>query len=236
MLFKVPANLNSIKIESINLHDIGTISATNQENKPVSITVKKIDVKPKTISNLSNLKIEDEINIDQSASIKLEKVTLDKATLNLDLHTYILSNYVNKPLLSGTLGKAPSKIYLKKPADGSSPLKSVDYIILQGDFETSCDEWKGFTNIDDTLFNEKACVDYNAANAILLDQKSLVVRDNGKEPENNNKNKLSGGAIAGIVIGCIAAVAIIVVVIVLVMRKKKNTDSSDENGQDDAEL
>lgn len=69
-------------------------------------------------------------------------MTLEKATLNLDLHAYTISNYVNKPLFSGILGKVSYKIGSKRPVDGFSPLKSVDCIILQGDFETSYDEWK----------------------------------------------------------------------------------------------
>ena len=42
---------------------------------------------------------------------------------------------------------------------------------------------------------------------------------NGKE--NKKKKKLSAGAIAGIVIGCVAFVAIIVVIVVIVVKKKK---------------
>lgn len=53
---------------------------------------------------------------------------------------------------------------------------------------------------------------------------TFEIKVNAKAPADNNNggNGLKPGAIAGIVVGCIAAVAVIAVVVVIVLKKKKN--------------
>ena len=48
----------------------------------------------------------------------------------------------------------------------------------------------------------------------------------GPKDTDDEKKGLSGGAIAGIVIGCIAFVAIVVVVVVILIKKKKGISNS----------
>lgn len=63
--------------------------------------------------------------------------------------------------------------------------------------------------------------------------------DNGVGPENGNKKKkgLSGGAIAGIVIGCVVGLLLAVLILFfLCRRKKKGTVSKDEAGSKEGEI
>lgn len=66
----------------------------------------------------------------------------------------------------------------------------------------------------------------------MSENKKIVVQYDPsiKKPDDGDgKNKLSGGQIAGIVIGVVAAVAIVVVVVIIVIRRKRNFVSSSDN-------
>lgn len=91
---------------------------------------------------------------------------------------------------------------------------------------------KTFTNFDfsesfssiSNLAGKIANKEIITTNDVETTVKTVVEDAQQHTPKNPTPKKLSSGAIAGIVIGCIAAVAIIVVVIIVVIRRK-NDDS-----------
>lgn len=227
---QVPENVKTVNIESINLHDKGTISAKKiGTDKLADLTVTKLTVQPQTEAKLLNVEVTNDFNIAQSASIELSNVKLSKANVKLDLHTYTHSNY-EKPMLTGVLGESPESIKVGKPKDSTKP-ESNDYLLFyfEDNFEKTCESWKSSVNLDDTLFNERECKTGTNNNLKLLGQKGgLFVRL--EEP--SSKSKLSPGQIAGIAIGCIAAVAIIVVVVVVVVLKKKKNNKNESTDEE----
>lgn len=68
----------------------------------------------------------------------------------------------------------------------------------------------------------------------MEEKKSLVVKyvDTSNGGNDNNKSKLRGGKIAGIVIGCIAGVTIIALIIVIIIKKKNGQQGSSDQGDD----
>ena len=66
--------------------------------------------------------------------------------------------------------------------------------------------------------NEKICSKCDEKNQTLVDNKCDI-----------KENKLSSGAIAGIVIACIVVVAAVVIVSVIIIKKKRSENKGSEN-------
>lgn len=242
----VSENVKTIKIESINLHDSGSISATRNDDPSdtVPITVNNLQAQAQTSGKLTKVKISSEFSITETASLELENVELEGTKLNLNLHSYNYANYIF-PMLHGTLGKPPSSIELNKPSNGktqpSSQDKDKQFLIFQGTFTSTCASWKDALNFSDTFFNNAECENYSPA---LEESRSLVInrvneetKTPPEEEKKNNGDKLSKGQIAGIVVGVIAGVAIIAIIItVVVIKKKKKENSADESDKVQVDL
>ena len=121
-----------------------------------------------------------------------------------------------------------------------SPIIDKSYLIAHGTFNNNCDSWKEKIKFGDSKI-EKSCSDYRLYynKAKLASDKYLYMRfikDNLDDGKGDDKGKLGPGAIAGIVIGVIAAIAIVVIVVIIVIKKKKGNNSSvQENNEDGAE-
>lgn len=231
--FVIGDNVESVKIDSINLHTAGSISVSKKDdpNADVSLVVETLTAQPQTECEIKNVVIDNSFTISQTASLNLEKVNLQKAKLNLNLVSYDLNDF-QTPLLKGDLGARPSSITLTNP-DEQKPIQGKDYLLFQGDFKDGCQNWAALIELKDTSFDSKKCNPLSG-NQRLLEGGSLVVRYDNVEPKKGDDGKkLSGGQIAGIVVGCVAGVAIIVVVVIIVIKKKKqgNQDSNDEGVQ-----
>ena len=224
LTFDVTENAELIEIESINLHESGSISS----KVPVSDT--NIEAQPQTVGSLNNVVVSETFTISQSSVLELNNCNLSNAALNLNLHTYSSSSYEN-PMLNGTFGDPPAKISFNKENDNTSPDDNQELLLFQGTFKSSCDDWKNKIDYNEIDFNDGVCKDIDNL-VILQEQKALKVLYNPKLSNGQNDNKLSGGQIAGIVVGCVSGVAIIVVVviIIIIIKKKNNQESSMESG------
>ena len=219
----VKEQVREIVIDSVNLHDSGSISS----NVPISIV--SIEAQPQTTGKLTKVVVEKEFTIAQSSVLELDDCSLKEATLNLNLTTYTASNY-DTPMLKGTLGEPPKEIWLKKPTDNTSPPDNHKFLLFQGSFVDKCEDWIKIIKYGDTSFNDGVCEDIKKL-AILQEDKSVnvFVNPNKGGDKGDTGSKLSAGQIAGIVIGCIAGVAIIVAVVIIVIKKKNNQDSTAES-------
>lgn len=89
------------------------------------------------------------MNITQSAILELDDVSLNSSTINLNLHTYVSSNY-GDPMLTGTFGISPTKIVLIKSDEDNSkiPDDKEKFLLFKGTFTTTCNEWKDKINFE----------------------------------------------------------------------------------------
>ena len=239
-VIKVTEKVKEVSIDAIQLHYEGTISASktvkNDEDEeevvPVQIKVTNLKADAGTKATLSMLTVKNEFNIRQKAQLDFQDVTFEEgAKINLQLESAGTENFEN-PIITGQIPKPPAEIILSKPE--GILYEGRDYTLFAGTFVEGCESWSNaITNLADTGFTSKKC------NDPLLAQGEDKRLDLQYQPDSGKGgNKLSKGAIAGIVVGCVAAVAIVVVVVIIVIRKKKQQNaSSDENGgKDDAEI
>lgn len=232
--FEAQENVKEIVIESIKLHESGSVKSN------VPITVNNIAALPQTTGKLTKVTVSKDIVISQTASLELDDdVSLESANLNLNLQDFNPSNY-KYPMLKGKLRNPPKTIKLTKSTDDSN-VDNLEYLLFQGSFTDKCENWKNIIDYGNSGFNDGACSSYNPAAGTLDESMSLKVF---KKTDNNGGNGPSGGKggdnkglkpgeIAGIVIGCILAVAIVVIVVVFVIKKKKNNQQSSEEAPDD---
>lgn len=227
--FEYSENIESIELNSINIHKSGSFSSS------IPVQTKYLSAQPKMSGKLSKITISNELNIEQSAVLELDDVSLNDATLNLNLHTYTSSNY-EAPMLHGTLGKPPSKIVLTKPNDSSKlPEDNEKYLLFQGTFTTTCNEWKGRINYGSAHFNDGVCEDIQSL-MTLNEKKSLNILHNPNLKSDKGK-KLSGVQIAGIVIGVVLGIALIVVAVIIVIKvMKRRQNTTDENYVDESKI
>ncbi|KAK8838263.1 hypothetical protein M9Y10_035683 [Tritrichomonas musculus] len=106
------------------------------------------------------------------------------------------------------------------------PAKDEEFVFISGSFESSsCEDWLPKIDYGNTEFNSRECL--NNEPLQTGENKKIAIKSINKGDD--NKSKLSGGQIAGIVVGCVASVAIIVIVIVIIIRKKNKNNSNNEN-------
>lgn len=229
---QVQNKVTSVTIQSVDLHNTGKISVKNEDGYNIPLTIRNLNVGSQTSSELTNVKIDNSLEIKQSSTLTFNDVQFNKdAQMKINLLSY--SSKQDKTLITGTLKSPPKEIVLTKPTSGTI-VPGHNYALIEGSFENKCSAWHEKLKIGDTDFKERDCI--NAAGvSTLAEAESLVVRiPAGKNQEDGNK--LSVGQIAGIVVGCVVGVAIIVIVVVVVIiKKKKNDQSSNENGNDEAE-
>lgn len=94
-------------------------------------------------------------SISQSASLKFDNVKVENAQMNIKKQSYSqLDN--DKPLFKGTFGVKPHSIFINQINwVKSSPEKDKEYLILQGTFEDSCEEWKDTIKFDNSKFKSR---------------------------------------------------------------------------------
>ena len=109
---------------------------------------------------------------------------------------------------------------ISQTVEPSESSDSIDSDISGNDSNNSGNDSDNSGNDSDNSENES-----NSS-----DNESVKDRDANDDKDKKKKKKLSNGAIAGIVIGCVAAVALVVLAVVLCMRKKKKDDAISDKG------
>lgn len=225
---EVSGDVDTISFSTLNLHQANDkktpliIQAKNGD-KSVPIIVNRLEAQPNTIAELTNISVSETFAVTQSASIILNNVDLKEAEVLFNMRSDSTSH---EPMLQGNLTEPPKRFVVNRRQGGNPPKKQV-YKIIRGRF--NCDQWKDRLSIKDSGFNQKQC---NALNnneegkeeAQLLEE---IIKEQELSIQNDGKKKLSGGQIAGIVIGCVAAVAIIVIIVICIVHKKKQIKYQD---------
>lgn len=229
----VPDKTESLTIDSIDLTSESSIIAKKENsNEKVKFTVKNLTANYKAVSSINDLTIQDSLKIYQTATLKVENVDLNDATIEYIIFDYKKENgNWNDPFFKGNFNEPPSSFVLKNANNKISPLQDEEYTIVSGIFEIDgCEKWIEKIQLENTGFNSKTCEDNLALDN---ENKRIVIKANKPKPnpddengENNNKSGLNGGQIAGIVIGCIAGVAIIAIIIFIVIKKRMNSGNS----------
>lgn len=185
------------------------MSVTNNDaNKKVNLNVKDVSTKPNSKAKLQDASIWNSLTVSQSSTIDLNNVSLKTADINFDLN-----NNDWTPFLRGTFNDPPQN---------NSPAKNEDYTLVVGQFEENkCEEWLSRIEFKNSNFNSKSC-EVNDEKLLSYENTKIVIKSTDKKGKG-----LTGGQIAGIVIGCFAAVAIVVVVVIIVIKKKKGDNKSD---------
>ena len=228
MKITVPNQVDSIMINSIDLQNNGSISVQSENNmQKINISINDITANKNSNGTISNANILNSINVVQTATLNFDNVHLENSVINIEIFDFEKENNNWYPFLKGNFNIPPKKIYLKKTNanDNTKPFKNQEYTLISGLFEENmCESWLNYLEYGNSGFNSKFCED----NPLLShENKQIVIKMNSE----NNKSKLNGGQIAGIVIGCIAGVAIIVVSIFCIIRMKNKRDQSESQDE-----
>lgn len=236
----VPDELEILTLDSILFEDEGLILLKNQNNKKEThFNVNSISTSKNANAKISDITVLNSIRIVQTSTINIENVTLSDAIVNFDIIDYGSNNNNWNPFIKGNFNNPPSRLILNKISNENkivNPASNKEYVLINGLFENNmCDNWLQKIDYGNSGFNLKNCV----SNALqeTEDQrivlKSIVENKGGKS---NNGNKLNGGQIAGIVIGCVLGVAIIVIVVVFIIKKKNSSHSESQDDGNNLEL
>lgn len=217
----VENNVESLLFDSINLHNFGAISASkiNDRNDFVPIKINNLSIQPNATSMLNNVEIINEISISQTSSLQINEVKFDSTKMNINLQSYSHSDF-EKPMITGTFKNPPTSITLNQQNDNVVPPDNSEYILFSGHFTYNCNNWTNVIQFGSTLFNENSCISIDGLH-ILDENSSLIVRYNDNQQNHKKHKKLSGGQIAGIVIGCVAFCVLVIVIVIVVVKKKK---------------
>ncbi|OHS99013.1 hypothetical protein TRFO_08555 [Tritrichomonas foetus] len=193
------------------------------------ISIKEINLGKGSKPTINNLKILDNLYISEGSQIEFKDVHFANANLTvlIDLfYEHVCS------IISDELFNSPAHIMIQLIESSSKLLETLPveqeilYPISSSNKFEQCEQWKQSLIFEEqTQFKSSKCVEANLMTTLYLStlpeedinsisqDESFQTNDPDEDNEGNEDNGLSGSAIAGIVIGCIAAVVIIIVIV-----------------------
>ena len=206
----VAEKVNQLIIDSIKFESKSSILIQKENNEnPVHFSIKNIETTSNSVASISNVTVFDSLNL---------------ITLHLKMQL------LNSIFFQGNFNNPPNKLVLNKLENSKDIhlLLNQEYTFVTGMFDDNqCEKWLESIDYGNTDFNTKNCL----VNQLLSgENKKIVMKVTNSDKKGN---KLSGGQIAGIVIGCIAGVAIIAVAIFFIIKRKKSMESDNEDSVND---
>lgn len=231
----VPEEVDNVTIDSIELKNKGTIEViTEKSEKQININVKDITASYNTNTSISNIIVLNSFNVVQTATVNIDNVTLEKAVVNFEIVDFKNDKNSWIPFFKGKFNSLPNKLILAKSSamNERQPIYNADYILVSGLFdENLCENWLTNLEYGNSGFNSKNC----EMNELLSAEDKRIVLKAVDSKDDDNKGGLSGGQIAGIVIGVIAGVAIIIVAVICVIKRKNRNNSESQDANDNAD-
>ena len=225
-----------VPIEAVDFGGGKTASLVVNSNKKVEI--KSVTVQQTGKAIINNAVINGIVSLGFSSSIEVDqKVDLTSATLEVPYSESYSQGWSDKAPINGYFGSIPKSIIIKNRATGE--VLAEERILIAESFQEFCtDEW--ISRIENQATGTKID-EYKCINGELSSNGREIKRLYGqqKPPSKPGKdgNKLSAGAIAGIVIAVVVVVGAIIFALVyfLVIKKKKQlNESSGQEAANDA--
>ncbi|KAK8836811.1 hypothetical protein M9Y10_037334 [Tritrichomonas musculus] len=217
---KVPSYVDSVTMKELTLNR----GKVNVLQKIDDTTSKHLILEVKNLTTnsqpkLEYMKINGPFNVKQTSKVELgDNVTLDNAGINLQL-SQLNANLSSNGLFTGKVDSIPSKFTVSVAEDTVNISEISNITIFRGMFkQIKCKDWASrLADYPSKYFSKPDCRDTIQSASILDGEEDEDIISELILPKNENyvndfgkltckDNKLSGGAIAGIVIACIVAV------------------------------
>lgn len=222
---KVPSNVDSVTMKDLTLNG-GKVNVLQKIDDTTSKYL-VLEVKNLTTNSqpkLEYMKINGPFNVKQTSKVELgNNVTLDNADINLQL-SQLNADLSSNGLFTGKVDSIPSKFTVSVAEDTVNISEISNITIFRGVFkQIKCEDWASkLVDYPSKYFSKPDCRDTIQSASILDGEEDEEIISELILPKNENyendfgkltckDNKLSGGAIAGIVIACIVAVAALMI-------------------------
>lgn len=236
LLITVPDKVDSVSVEGLTLYG-HSANVRKSNDQSIPLVVRNLTIDSSNSMKISNMTIQGPLNMKQTSSLTFtDSVSLSEADIKYKID---LLNGIEHSVFSGNASSIPNSFSIELPEDTFN-LSQIQNIILYDDGNFDCDEWRKKVSSSSKYFDDAKCEPIiktedskllapSSSERLVLPKKAGYINtDNGPNVIEKNKG-LSGGAIAGIVIGCIVAVAALMVGEYFLIMHFKNKESPSEN-------
>lgn len=209
-----------VSINEVDLNGHKTLIVQNDGNS--NVEVKKLKVQQASVGEVESVKITETIVFGLSSYPKVnENVDFSQATLDFSFEE---SDSKEKAPLNGVIKGKPQKILINE-REKNKYLDDKKILLVESSEDFGCEEWGKLieSKVNGQDFTSFECKKENNLYRLYAKNKE------------SKSNKLSPGAIAGIVIDVVVVVGVVVFLLVyfLVIKKRNNNNESDnEEGSD----
>lgn len=238
----VPDCVKSFAIQDLTIYPYSKVfvkyeSEEKESSIPVEVRNLTIEQNGDYYYTLQNVTINGILNLKQKSKVMLdESVSLTDADIIYKIDV-LNSNNLNPVLQSLKPSTVPKSFTIELPEDRFNVSQVQDVVLNKGLFD--CDAWASKVSFSSQYFSKANCTyEYNEDKSRFLadDDTKISVLTLLKNEEYHNydadpkvvekKKNLSGGAIAGIVIGCVVAVAALMIGEFFLVKHLLNKDNA----------
>lgn len=233
-------------VESISIDDITLYSdahilpckyiGNNKDKKAPKLEIKKLTVESYSDVIIESSKITGPFVINHCSKIRLVEVDLNDADI-----VYQMSPYYNEDnIFAETIKSNPNSFVIKEAEDPKRNF-AKEYILMDAYFD--CPNWNISIDSSAKYLDRFECVVWSGVQDNMKHYQLKLFSKDGLPPiynpddKNNNgdkcekSNKLSTGALIGIIVGCVAFVAVLMIAEYFIVRcLMKGRDASNNEG------